>query len=221
TVEGANVLTRTLIVFGQGAVRCHPWVQREMAAVAARDVVAFDRAFFGHMAFVARNGARAFVLGLTGGGSPALPLPPEARRAAGRLGRLSADFAFTADMAMATVGGALKRREMLSGRLADALAWLYLASAAWKRWVDPGCAASDREAALWALEHAEEQVHVALQGVFDNLPSRPAAWLLRLACFPNGGRPRGPSDERRSALARAVIEGGELRTRLAPDVFVP
>jgi acyl-CoA dehydrogenase len=222
TVEGANILTRTLIVFGQGAVRCHPWVQREMAAVASRDLHAFDRAFFGHVAHVARNGARAFVLAFTGG-APALPatVAPEARRAAGRLSRLSTDFAFTADMAMATLGGTLKRREMLSGRLADALAWLFLGSAAWKRWADDGCPASDRDAALWALEHAEEQVQLALRGVIDNLPNRPAAALLRLACFPLGAPARGPSDARRAALARAVVEAGELRVRLGADVYVP
>jgi len=221
TVEGANILTRTLIVFGQGAIRCHPWVQKEMAAAAAGDVDAFDTAFFGHVAGVARNGTRAVLLALIDGGSPALPLPREARRAAGRLTRFSAALAFSADIAMASLGGSLKRREMLSGRLADALAWLYLGSAALKRWTDEGCTAADRDAALWAIEHATSQAHIALQGVADNLPARAAAWLLSMACFPLGGRAHGPDDRRVAALARAVLEGGALRVRLTPDVHVP
>jgi len=221
TVEGANILTRSLIVFGQGAVRCHPFVLREMGAAAKRDTAAFDQAFFGHLAFTARNAARAFVLSFTDGGHADLPLPRAARREFGRLSRLAAAFAATADVAMGTLGGQLKRREMLSGRLADALAWLYLGSAALKRWADGGCADVERPAALWAARHAAAQAHAALLGVLDNLPARPAAWLLRAACFPLGGRPRGPSDADVQRLARAVLEGGALRELLTPDVHLP
>ncbi len=221
TVEGANILTRSLIVFGQGAVRCHPFVLREMEAAAARDTAAFDAAFFGHLAFTARNGARAFLLAFTDGGTASLPLPRAARREFGRLSRLSAAFAFTSDVAMGTLGGQLKRREMLSGRLADALAWMYLGSAALKRWADAECPDVERPAALWAARHAAAGAHAALQGVIDNLPARPAAWLMRAACYPLGGRPRGPSDADHQRLARAVLEGGALRERLSPDVFLP
>jgi acyl-CoA dehydrogenase len=221
TVEGANILTRSLIVFGQGAIRCHPWVQKEMAAAAAGDIDAFDEAFFGHTAGIARNGLRAVLLALIDGGAPSLPLPRAARRAAGRLNRYSAALAFSADIAMGSLGGALKRREMLSGRLADALAWLYLGSASLKRWTDEGCTAADRDAALWAIEHCTAQAHAALQGVADNLPARGFAWLLGAACFPLGGRPRVPDDRRTGDLARAVVDGGDLRLRLTPDVHVP
>jgi len=221
TVEGANILTRSLIVFGQGAVRCHPWVQQELAAAAAHDAPAFDRAFFGHVAFTVRNAARAPLLALVDGGTPDLPLPRAARRLFGRLTRLSAAFAFVADVSMATLGSELKRREMLSGRLADALAWQYLGAAALKRWADDGCPDADRPVALWAAEHAVAHAHEALAGVLDNLPNRPAAWLSRALVYPLGARVRGPSDRRTHALAAALLDGGELRERLTRSVHLP
>jgi acyl-CoA dehydrogenase len=133
TVEGANILTRSMIIYGQGALRCHPYVREEMSAAAAGDLARFDRAFFGHVGSVVRNAVRALLLGLTDG---RLARPTRAGSLGpilGRLSRLSAAFALVSDVAMATLGGQLKRREKISGRLADVLAWLYLASAAAKR----------------------------------------------------------------------------------------
>ncbi|HTE05572.1 MAG TPA: acyl-CoA dehydrogenase, partial [Planctomycetota bacterium] len=191
TVEGANILTRSLIVFGQGAIRCHPFAHAEIEAVAARDVAAFDRAFFGHVGFVCCTTARALLLGLrgrgggpatAGDGGPALTAPT--RALLGRVERLSADFALCSDVAMMTLGGTLKRREMLSGRLADALAWMYLATASVHRFVAAGEPAEEADVARWAAEHALEQCQRALVGVLDNLPSRAAAGVLRALCFP-------------------------------------
>ena len=188
TVEGANILTRSMIVFGQGAIRCHPFVQSELAAATAGDARAFDRAFFGHVNFVFTNAARALFLGLTGG---ALATPP-VRGAVGpwfqRLSRYSAAFALVADFAMGTLGGSLKRKEHITGRLSDALAHLYLGSAVLWRFVRDGGPERDRAAARWASEHCLFEIQTALAGVLDNLPNRPAAWLLCALAFPLGRR---------------------------------
>jgi acyl-CoA dehydrogenase len=221
TVEGANILTRSMIIYGQGAIRCHPHVREEMMAVAARDLRRFDRAFFSHLGFVASNAARAFVLGLTRGRL--------ARPAAGgvpgglmqHLSRMSAGFALVSDAAMAILGGRLKRREKLSGRLADTLAWLYLASAAVKRFHDEGCPPSDQPFVEWSGRHALHQVQAALLGILDNFPSRLAAWLLRAIVFPTGAPYRPASDALGSQVARGLLEDREERLRLTRDIYVP
>jgi acyl-CoA dehydrogenase len=221
TVEGANILSRSLIIYGQGAIRCHPYVHDEMEAVGAGDVARFDAAFFGHVNFTAGNAARGLFLGLVDGGAPGLPLPYWMRRAFGRLTRLSTDFALVSDAAMLLLGGSLKRREMLSGRLADALAWMYLASAVLKRHADEAVPAVDRPAARWAYEHAQGQARAALVGVLDNLPLRPAAFVLRRLCFPLGTRGRPLRDRHTARLARALLDTDGLRERLTLDVYQP
>ncbi len=221
TVEGANILTRSMIVFGQGAIRCHPFVQAEMRAEAARDLPAFDRAFFGHVGLVFVNAARALVLGLCGARLASSPVRGPAARYVRQLSRLSAVYGLLADVAMGTLGGALKRKESLSGRLADGLAWLYLASATIKRFVDEGQLERDRDAFRWALEHALHELQSAVLGLLDNLPLRPAAWALRWISFPLGARLRPPSDRLASRLARGILDGGELRVALTPHVHLP
>jgi len=133
TVEGANILTRSMIIYGQGAIRSHPYTQDEIEAVAEGDLARFDRAFFGHMGHVVSNALRALLLGLTGGMLARVPGNRRTRRYFGQLTRMSAAFSIVSDTTMATLGGALKRREKISGRLADALAWMYFGSAALKR----------------------------------------------------------------------------------------
>src|SRR5215468_3448177 len=218
TVEGANILTRSLIVFGQGAIRCHPYVLTELRAAQARDLVAFDRAMASHVGFALRNAARSFVLALGGG---ALARPPVQGRAAPvvrELTRLSAGFAVIADAAMATLGGALKRAENISGRMADALAWMYIASATVNRYVaDP----VDDVLFAWATRDALARTHAALRDAIDNLPSRAAAGLLRLCLFPLGARVRPPSDRLTAAAARSILDGAATRLRLTRDMFVP
>ena len=221
TVEGANILTRSMIIFGQGAIRCHPWVQRELEAADTRDLAGFDEALWGHVGHVFTNGVRAFGLGLSGGAFAGVPCSGVAAPYARDLVRYSAAFAFAADSAMGTLGAALKRKENLSGRLADALAWLYLGSAVLKRFLDEGQSAAQREVFRWSMENALYEVERALVGLLDNLPSRPVALGLRGVLFPLGARRRAPSDRRTSAVARALIEGGELRESLSKLVFVP
>ncbi len=221
TVEGANILTRSMIVYGQGAIRCHPFVQAEMAAVAAGDTAKFDRAFFGHMNFVARNATRAILIGLSGEGLAKSPVTGASARHFKRFSRLSTCFALTSDVAMATLGGALKRREKITGRLADALAWMYLGSAALKRYHDDGAPQEDLHLLDWSCEHAAWMAEEALDGVLANLPNRPAAALTRALAFPLGKRYAPPNDRLGAIVAQSLLDGGETRVRLSPDVYIP
>ena len=221
TVEGANILTRSMIVYGQGAVRCHPFVHEEMEAVRTDDVGRFDRAFFGHVGHVCQNAARAFLLGLSGDRLAVTPVRDPSGRHFRRLERLSAAFALTSDVAMATLGGTLKRREKITGRLADALAWLYLGSSALKRFHDDGSPAEDLPMLDWSCEHAAWKVEEALDGVLANLPNRLAAGATRLLAFPIGPRYKPPSDQLGAIVAQGLLDGGEARLRLTPDVYIP
>jgi acyl-CoA dehydrogenase len=223
TVEGANILTRSLIVFGQGALRCHPYLKTEMEAAAAGDIAAFDRALFGHLGHVAGSIGRLLLAGRP------RTLPAEAvgeARHYRALARLSALFAVTADVTLALLGGALKRREYLSGRLSDALAWLYLGSASLKRFHDDGRPSWQRPALDWAMAHALHHAETALAGVVANLPrrgaARPVAGLLRLIAFPLGGRHPAPDDRRIEALADTLLApDGTLQAALCRDVYRP
>ena len=220
TVEGANILTRTMIIFGQGAVRCHPHVQGEMKGAFEGDLALFDRHFFGHVGFVCQNMARAFVLGLTGSslaGGHGGPLSSVYKK----LSRFSAGFSVAADFAMGTLGGDLKRKEKITGRLADALAWMYLASATLHRFEAEGRRPADLPYARWACEHALYEIQQALCGVLRNLPLRPAAWLQRVALFPLGARLSPPSDRLGHKVAMGLVEGSQSRVDLTPDVFIP
>ncbi len=221
TVEGANILTRTLIIYGQGAIRCHPFVQAEMRAIAERNLAAFDRAFFGHLGHVIGTKIRVTLHGLTGARFASAPIGGPTAVWFRRLTRLSAAFALTSEFAMATLGGTLKRRERLSGRLADALAWLYIGSAALKRFTDEGQPKRDLTVLRWGMAHACHEIETALVGVMDNLPNRPIAWLLRVATFPLGLRHPAPSDRLGEAVARGVLEDRQLRDALTAHIHVP
>jgi len=221
TVEGANILTRSMIVYGQGAIRCHPFALEEIEAAQAEDLERFDRAFFGHTGHVFGLAARSLLLGLSQGrletGAPEGPT----RRLFQRLSRTSAAFALVSEAAMATLGGKLKRREKITGRLADALAWMYLASCSLKRFHDDGRPTADLPFVRWSVEHALAQIEGALDGVLRNLPARPAAWLLRALVLPLGRRERGPNDARGAEVARALLDHPDARERLTAGIFRP
>jgi acyl-CoA dehydrogenase len=219
TVEGANILTRSMIVFGQGAIRCHPYVLDEISAVATRDVRAFDRALSGHINLAVRNLTRSIVLALSGGAVARTPVGGRAGAVIKQLARLAAGFAVISDAAMATLGGTLKRAEMIAGRMADALAWMYIATATVNRYV----ADDERDAPLfeWATREAIYQVEQALRGVLDNLPNRPVAFVLRLCVLPFGARRRRPDDRVAAASAKSLLDGAESRSRLTREMFVP
>ena len=221
TVEGSNILTRSMIIYGQGAIRSHPFVEAEIHAVESGDVTAFDRAFFGHIRFILSNAARAFVRGLLGNRTARSPVDGAVARYFRALGRYSAAFALVSDVAMVVLGGTLKRREKISGRLADVLAWMYLASAALKRFHDEGQPGRDLPLVEWSCTLALYRIEQALLGVLDNLPNRWAARLLRPIVFPLGVRNRMPSDALGSAVARSLLEDREARLCLTRDIFVP
>jgi len=227
TVEGANILTRSLIIFGQGAIRCHPYVLREMQAAREADramaVRAFDAALWGHVGFTLTNAARAFVMGITGSHWVRVPagVAPGTRRYYQQLTRFSAAFAFLSDVSMLVLGGGLKRREKLSARLGDILSLMYLSSAALKRFEDEGREAADKPLLDWAIWDAMFRAQNAFEGVISNYPSRIAAWLLRRVIFPIGRPYVVPSDRLGHEVARLVIEPSATRDRLTAGTYVP
>jgi acyl-CoA dehydrogenase len=220
TVEGANILTRCLIIYGQGALRCHRYALEELDAVAANDLARFDRALFGHVGHIATSAVRALLLGLSSGRLERRTAR-SLRRVQQRLGRLSAAFAVVSEAAMLTLGGELKRREKLTGRLADTLSCLYVGSAIVKRFHDDGEAANERVFAEWAALHVLEQGEAALVGVLRNLPNRFAAFAAGLFAFPRGQLERGPDDRLGSALAQALLGDPAARARLTGGIYLP
>ena len=221
TVEGANILTRSMIIYGQGALRNHPYVQAETRAVEARDLVTFDRAFSGHVGHVVTIAVRAILLGLTDGRLVRSSVRGEVSRYFGQFSRMSATFALVSEAAMVTLGGQLKRRERLAGRLADALAWMYLGSATLKRYVDEAQPARDLPLVRCACAHALYQIQSALVGVLENLPNRVVASALRPLVFPLGARYRPPSDQVGAAVARGLLEDRQARLDLTTGIYVP
>ncbi len=227
TVEGANILTRSLIIFGQGAIRCHPFVLREMNAARDEDRSRasrhFDRAFWGHVGLLVSNAARAFVMGMTGSHWASVPsnVAPEARRYYQQLLRFSAAFAFIADVSMLVLGAGLKRKEKLSARLGDVLSQLYLVSCTLKRYEDEGRQQADAPLMHWAVWDSFFAAQNALEGVLSNFPSRMAAWLLRRVIFPLGRPLMVPSDELGHQVARLLIAPSATRDRLTADIYAP
>ncbi len=224
TVEGANILTRSLILFGQGAIRCHPFVLKEMDAARAGDLKTFDAAFWGHIGYTVNNAARALVMGLTGSHFVSVPsnVAPELRRYYQQLTRFSAAFAFLADISMGTLGGALKRKEKLSARLGDILSLMYLASATLKRFEDEGRQAADLPLLHWALWDCMFKAQNAFEGVIANFPNRLFATLLRrIVVFPLGRPYFVPSDELGHEVASLLITPSATRDRLTADVYLP
>ncbi len=224
TVEGANILTRSMIIFGQGAIRGHPYVLREIAAVAETDrgaaTQAFDAAFFGHLAFVASNKARALWMGLTRARFAGAPGDRETHRYYQQLTRLSSAFAYAADVAMFLLGGALKRRERLSARLGDILSQLYLASCALKRFEDDGRPAEDLPFLHWSVQDALARTEEAFYGLFENLPGRGVPGLLRFIVFPWGREFAPPPDLLGHRVCDAVLRPGPARERLTAGMYV-
>jgi acyl-CoA dehydrogenase len=227
TVEGANILTRSLIIFGQGAIRCHPYVLAEMRAAQNADraagLVEFDRALAGHTVFALSNALRALVLGLTGSHFVSVPdgVAPETKRYYQQLTRFSAAFAFISDVSMLVLGGGLKRREKLSARLGDILSLMYLASAALKRYESEGCPKEDAPLLHWAIWDAMFKAQNAFEGVLANYPNKLVAWLLARLIFPLGRPYVVPADELGHRVAKLLIAPSATRDRLTAGMYVP
>ncbi len=224
TVEGANILTRSLIVFGQGAIRAHPYILDEMRALADEDVAKgladFDAVFWTHVVHTLRTARRAFASAWTDGRFGAAPDSGPARRYYRRMGRYAAAFALASDMALLTMGGSLKRREMLSARFGDILSELYLMSAALKRWEDEGRQTADLPLLDYVMQDGFLTIERRLKEILDNFPNRVAAWMLRVFVLPFGVIRSGPSDRTVRACARLITEPSETRDRLTDGVFI-
>ncbi|MDI6935768.1 acyl-CoA dehydrogenase, partial [Serratia sp. Se-PFBMAAmG] len=220
TVEGANILTRSMIIFGQGAIRCHPWVLEEMNAAAKNDLVAFDRALFSHIGHVGSNKVRSLWLGLTGGRTSASPTRDVTRRYYQQLNRLSANLALLSDVSMAVLGGSLKRRERISARLGDVLSQMYLASATLKRFDDEGRNEADLPLVHWGVQDALHQAEVAMDDLLRNFPNRLVAGALRMVIFAGGKHCPAPSDKLDHKLAKLLQLPSATRTRLGRGMYL-
>ena len=223
TVEGANILTRSLIIFGQGAVRCHPWVLKEMNAARHPDrdqgLRDFDAALFGHVGYALSNAARSLVMALTFARFTAVPVDGATRRYFQHINRYSASFAFAADVAMLALGGYLKKKETLSARLGDVLSMMYLASMVLKHHANQGRPAEDLPLVDWAcrslLYQAQEQLHQFLR----NFPVRWLAAFMRLVIFPRGLTYFPPDDRTGRQIATLVMTPGGTRDRLCRPLY--
>ena len=223
TVEGANILTRSLIIFGQGAIRCHPFVLREMTAARnpdrERGVDDFDRALFGHIGFTISNAARSLVMALTFARFESVPDVGATKRYFQHIERFSASFAFATDVAMLTLGGYLKKKESISARLGDVLSSMYLASMVLKHHEDQGSPLADLPIVEWSCRELLYQAQEQLHGVLRNFPVRPMAWLMRLFIFPRGLTYFAPGDRLGRAVAELVQNAGEPRDRLTAGIY--
>ncbi len=224
TVEGANIMTRSLMIFGQGAILCHPWVLKEMKAATLEDederLVEFDRNLFGHIGFAISNAVRSLWFGLTSARFGKAPGGDYTRRYYRKLNRYSAALALCADTSMLLLGGKLKFKESLSGRLGDVLSQLYIASALLKRFEDQGRPETDQPLLAWSILNAVHKIEVALSGAMRNFPVRPVGWLLWALIFPFGRRATPPGDRLGHRAASLLMSPNEARDRLADGVFL-
>ncbi|MBL9079377.1 MAG: acyl-CoA dehydrogenase [Planctomycetes bacterium] len=224
TVEGANILTRTLMIFGQGAIRCHPHAYAEIDAIAKNDRRAFDANFWRHTGHVLRNAVRTVLLGLSRGWLTWTPGGATTRRHWRRLNWASAEFALLADVAMGALGGDLKRKEKITGRFADWFSWLFLASAALRRYEADGRRSEDAPLLHWTLETAFARMQTAREGLFQNLRLPVLGHALR---WPGGLWARinpfgkGPTDGTGQRVARTLLEPGSQRDRLTSRIHLP
>ena len=216
TVEGANIMTRTLIIYGQGAIRCHPYVLTLMRTAEAGELRPFDAALFGYVGFLFRNMARALTFGLTGGvliGAPR-DAAPQLKRYYRAATRFSTLLALASDLSMATVGGALKRKGALTGRLGDILSQLFILSSVLKRFEDEGRPAEDLPFVHWAAQDALARAGAAWRSLLANHPGRGAALFLRLIGAPFGLKTPEPDDRCAAAVAALMQTHGPARDRL-------
>ncbi len=223
TVEGANILTRSMIIFGQGAIRCHPYVLKEMEAAYSQSPNAvndFDQALVGHIGFTLSNFARSLWLGLTDGRGSASPVSDSTKRYYQQLNRYSANLALLADISMAVLGGSLKRKERLSARLGDILSQLYLSSAALKRFDNDGRVSDDLALVHWGLQDSLYQAEQAIDAFLANFPNKWLAKALRVVILPFGKVRRLPNDKLDSKVARILQMPSATRSRIGRDQYL-
>ena len=224
TVEGANILTRSMIIFGQGAIRCHPYLVREMEAAtlppsAAADD-AFDQALRGHVEYFLTNYCRAFIYGISASHLAPSPYSGRIGDYYRRLGQMSAAFAVCSDLVLMILGGAFKRKEKLSGRFADALGYMFYASAALRKFDADGQPRSDLPLLEWSVKYCLYQVQMALDEILRNFPIKWLGVVIRHSIFPLGLSLRQPNDSLGHRVAALLIRPGEARDRLTRDIYI-
>lgn len=223
TVEGANILTRSLIIFGQGAIRAHPWLLKEMEAVQDKGPDArraFDKAIFSHAGHIISNLVRSLLLGLTAGWATRAPITGPTAAYYRQLTRMCAAFAFSSDLVLITLGGKFKFKEKLSGRLADTLTHLYMGAAVLKTFEDDGRPEEDLPLLRWAMDDSLYIIQESLKGVLRNFPLPGVGPLVRAIIFPFGSSYSQPSDRTGKEVARLLLSENASRDRLAAGVYL-
>jgi acyl-CoA dehydrogenase len=219
-------MTRCLMIFGQGAIRCHPYVLKEMQASRLPDpaeaLTEFDKLLFSHVGYSISNAVRSFLLGFTRGHLARIPVPKDRRLASyyRKLTRYSAALAFSADVSMLTLGGKLKQKERLSARLGDVLSQLYICSAMLRRFEAQDRPASDQPILAWAFHDAIFKIQTALGGAVDNFPNKYMRILLNLVVFPTGRREREPGDRLSHRVTQLLLSPSATRDRLTNGIYV-
>jgi len=223
TVEGANILTRSMMIFGQGAIRCHPYVLKELEALEIEDeeeqLKAFDNVLFKHIGHSISCASRSFVLGMSLARFAVVPGDRQTRKYYRKLSRYTAAFALMADVAMLTYGGKLKMKEKISGRLGDALSMLYISASMLRRFEYEGRPASDQPILAWAFHDAIYRIQEALKGVIDNYPIPAVRPILRRIVFPLGANERRPNDRLGHKVAALMLSPSETRDRLTRGCY--
>jgi acyl-CoA dehydrogenase len=224
TVEGANILTRNMMIYGQGAMRCHPYVLSELLAannpVAEESLEQFDQAVFGHIGFAISNLFRSLWFSLSGARLTRSPFRDETAGYYRSMQRYSSNMAFLSDVAMAVLGGELKRRERISARLADVLSYLYLSSCVLKRFDDQGRKADDLPLMHWAMQDSLFKLEVALEELLNNFPSKILGRALKLIIMPFGKKYKRPSDQLEHDIAKILQTPCDARTRLGEGQYL-
>ncbi|WP_226596160.1 acyl-CoA dehydrogenase [Marinobacter nauticus] len=225
TVEGANILTRSLMVFGQGAIRCHPFIVEEIEAAGMEDqdkaAKKFDGIFYRHLAHTTRNALRAFVLGLSKGWLESAPRQGDIQKYYRQLGRFSAAFTLMTDVTLLTVGGGLKARQRLSGRMADCLVQLYYATAVIKQWHEEGYPDDQRDLVEWCLQTCLHDLQDSMREAIINFPVPALRWPLRLMVFPLGATGlNGPDDKLGAKVAATIVNDTPVRQRISRGTFI-
>ncbi|AMQ89252.1 acyl-CoA dehydrogenase [Marinobacter sp. LQ44] len=225
TVEGANILTRSLMIFGQGAIRCHPFIVEEIEAAGMEDqdkaAKQFDGIFYRHLAHTTRNALRAFVLGLSKGWLETAPRQGDIQKYYRQLGRFSAAFALMTDVTLLTVGGGLKARQRLSGRMADCLVQLYYATAVIKQWHEEGYPDDQRDLVEWCLQTCLHDLQGSMREAIINFPVPALRWPLRLLVFPLGATGlNGPDDKLGAKVAATIVNDTPVRQRISRGTFI-
>lgn len=223
TVEGANILTRNLIIFGQGAVRCHPYLLKEVELITAEkpDIAALDKTLMSHIGFFTSNLLRTLAYGLTGGYFIRTTFNNQRiNKLQKQLTRMSAALALLADTSLMLLGGSLKRRERLSARLGDIMSQLYLASATLKYYTDQNKPSSDVDYVCWSVQQSLYKIQVAIEELLHNYPNKWIGKLLRFIVFPFGAAYHAPKDNLHKKIVDSMLQPSELRDRLTQYCYI-